>query len=418
MFSALLLGAALTAAQWRADIALLAREMPRRHKNLFHDMTRTQFESAIDDLRMRAGKTDDLQMVAAIQRVGAMAGDAHTGIVPTTPRMRFTALPLRLYVYSDGVFVQAAPPELRDLVGAKVLRVGSTGIAEVLHRLRAITDHSNDSTVRAFIPYKIVRPEILRFFKIIDDVTNVPFTFDVNGVEETAVLHPMGRTTDGSPIMGGISAQPIGAAVGSNWIDGRGSSNVPLYLQHIDEPYWFVETEGGTLYIQCNEVLNAENHETLEAFFDHAYRAADEHHANRVVLDLRFNGGGDNTLILPIVHGIIKRDVINRKGHFFVITGRFTQSAAQNLVNMLERHTQAIFVGEPTGERPNHYGEADEFELPNSHLSVHVSTLWWQDVDPRDTRDATYPQIAAPLSSRDYANNVDPAMTAIFAAYP
>ena len=132
-----------------------------------------------------------------------------------------------------------------------------------------------------------------------------------------------------------------------------------------------------------------------------------------MVLDLRLNGGGDNTLILPIVHGIIKRDAINRKGHFFVIIGRQTQSAAQNLVNMLERHTEAIFVGEPTGERPNHWGEPEGFELPNSRLQVNVSTLWWQDLDPRDKRDATYPQVPALLSSSDYASNRDPAMAAI-----
>jgi len=34
----------------------------------------------------------------------------------------------------------------------------------------------------------------------------------------------------------------------------------------------------------------------------------------------------------------------------------------------------AILVGEPTGNKPNHYGQQQNFELPNSRLMVHYST--------------------------------------------
>src|SRR6267143_154269 len=52
------------------------------------------------------------------------------------------------------------------------------------------------------------------------------------------------------------------------------------------------------------------------------------------------------------------------KGHLFVITGRLTFSAAMNLASRLEHETHATFVGEPTGSRPNHYGEAVTLTLP------------------------------------------------------
>ena len=51
--------------------------------------------------------------------------------------------------------------------------------------------------------------------------------------------------------------------------------------------------------------------------------------------------------------------------------------------------------------------------MPNSKIHVNGSTLWWQDLDPRDARDATAPQIPTPLSSLDHATNRDPAMRAI-----
>ena len=37
-------------ARWREDLAVLREQMPRSHGNLFHTMTRAQFEGALDAL--------------------------------------------------------------------------------------------------------------------------------------------------------------------------------------------------------------------------------------------------------------------------------------------------------------------------------------------------------------------------------
>src|SRR3989442_12975880 len=74
------------------------------------------------------------------------------------------------------------------------------------------------------------------------------------------------------------------------------------------------------------------------------------------------------------------------KGHLFVITGRLTFSAAMNLASRLEHETHATFVGEPTGSRPNHYGEAATLPLPASAITGRVSTPHWQTSKPNQKR--------------------------------
>jgi len=111
-------------------------------------------------------------------------------------------------------------------------------------------------------------------------------------------------------------------------------------------------------------------------------------------------------------------DKINQRGKLFAITGRMTFSAAGMCAVYLERHTNALFVGEPTGSSPNGYGEHGEITLPNSLIKVFVSTLYWQEADPRDRRPWIAPQIAAELTFEDYRNNVDPAMRAILSYVP
>jgi tetratricopeptide (TPR) repeat protein len=85
----------------------------------------------------------------------------------------------------------------------------------------------------------------------------------------------------------------------------------------------------------------------------------------------------------------------------------------EKLATHLDIHTNAIFVGEPTGGSPNHFGDAMTIKLPNSGVPVRIATLRWQDSDPRDRRPWVAPDIAAELSSADYFAGRDPPLAAI-----
>jgi tetratricopeptide (TPR) repeat protein len=95
-----------------------------------------------------------------------------------------------------------------------------------------------------------------------------------------------------------------------------------------------------------------------------------------------------------------------------VITGRRTFSAAQLLASELERHTQAVFVGEPTGSSPNHWGELGRLALPETKLDVLYSRFRFS-AEPGDRRPWIPPHVAAELTYADLANGHDPALAAI-----
>jgi hypothetical protein len=81
----------------------------------------------------------------------------------------------------------------------------------------------------------------------------------------------------------------------------------------------------------------------------------------------------------------------------------------------LERETSAIFVGEPTGSRPNFIGERIDFELPYSKLHPNAADLFRQTAWPDDHRTWTAPDIYAPPTFEAYRRNEDPAIAAILA---
>jgi C-terminal processing protease CtpA/Prc len=120
-----------------------------------------------------------------------------------------------------------------------------------------------------------------------------------------------------------------------------------------------------------------------------------------VIVDLRFNGGGDSRVVKPLLDGLKARPALSQPGHLYALIGPHTFSSGLFAANSFHASLHAVMVGEPVGNKPNHYGEARSFTLPNSMLNVHYSTKHFhmvRDGDPPSLE----PDIAVPTSFEDY----------------
>src|SRR5579862_1780452 len=271
-----------------------------------------------------------------------------------------------------------------------------------------IAPHDNEFTVRDRAPLYMAMPEVLDGLGLVDDMEAVPLTVEKNSVQTTVILKPEAGLGSGD-----------GFALPAGWVDAReGNAPVPLWLKDPGNYYWFQYLpESRTIYVQFNAVANKSD-ETLEAFFKRVMAFADTHPLNHFVLDERLNGGGNNYLLRSIIHGFIRSDTVNQPGKLFTIIGRKTFSAAMNFANRMKLDTNTLFVGEPTGSSPNMYGDNAPVVLPNSKLSMRLSFVWWQDMDPRDVRIWQAPDLSTELTFADYQAGRDPAMEAILSYEP
>ena len=351
---------------------------------------------------------DDGATIVAFKQLVASIADAHTGFgFSSKPPMNFFIFPIKAYRYPDGIYIQAAAPAYRDLVGARITSIGGVSINEAERRLNTVADASNSWTKRWWLPFTF-RGEVFQALGLSPTAAGARFGIELSGrarVVEIPVLR--------QPFTVGYN---LGAPSGSDWFDGR-SGAAPLYLQHLEHSLWFAPAGDGVLYVRAG-IVGDSSDETFDAFFARAFSYADRNGIGEMILDLRMNGGGDNQLTPSVVARIVQRPYLNRRGHFFVVIGRSTQSAAENLVDRLQRDTAAVFVGEPTGERPNMYGDPQPFLLPESKIVVNISSLYWQDMGPRDDRDTTGPEIAAELTEADFETGKDPALDAIARPLP
>jgi len=186
----------------------------------------------------------------------------------------------------------------------------------------------------------------------------------------------------------------------------------------MDKQFWFTELpDKSALYIHDRLVLDEKDGQSYAAFFQEMFKKIEHRRYKTIVLDIRLSGGGDNTLFEPLKANFESMPEFQNKGQFYVIIGRLTQSAAENFTTFLERNTKAIFVGEPTGESPNHYGDPDLLKLPSSGIDINLSRKRWNDSVPGDHRPWTQPAIAAPLTLDEFRKGRDPALEAIWDKY-
>lgn len=382
---------AAEAALWREDLKYLAERFVATHRDPFHKLSRERFQRMVADLDAKLPSLDRDHAVVGFARILAAAGDGHTHLIEMGgPGPR---LPVEFYWFADGLFVsRAADPEL---AGAKVVRLGNATPDKLAGLVEGIISSENVMRVRAAGPFYLRSVSILRGLDVIGESADVPAVFEKAGRRFEATLRPN-----------------AGAAAH----DMR-TGPVPLY-QKANGTHWFeFVPESKLLYVKLDAIQNPTG-DTFGGFVAKAIAEARRRQAEKLVLDLRDNGGGNNGLNRPAIRELIRAAEYDQPGKLFVIVGRETFSAAMNLANLLELYTNAVFVGEPTGSSPNHHGDAVRMKLPRSGIAFRVSTLWWQDQDPRDRRPWIGPHIAAEQTSAEYARGEDPALAAILRYRP
>ena len=187
----------------------------------------------------------------------------------------------------------------------------------------------------------------------------------------------------------------------------------PMFLSKIDDPYWYqLLPEHSAIYVQFN-VVGQKEEQSLEEFCNEVQRQISRDEIQNLILDLRHNHGGNGALLPPMIKTVISFEAMNPEGSVFILAGRETFSAAQNLLTDLTKYTNAVVVGEPSGSKPNHIGEAGWFRLPYSGLMGLISTQFHQTSKAEDNRNWIAPHIPITISSTDYFNGTDKALDTI-----
>jgi tetratricopeptide (TPR) repeat protein len=398
-----------SAVQWQQDVDFLARRIPEIHPNPYHAISRAAFAESVAALRARIPQLSSDQRIASLLRLVALNQDGHNGIAFPCGTSGPTNFPFRFRWDTAGIFVESAAPGLTRWVGARMISMDGHSADRLWAGVLPTISHDQDNIGKAQMRMSMYLTcgRVMHGLGLIDRGDRARFRFEKDGVTGDTIVFT-------APILWWslyANEPPDG------WAKAYDSPHPPLWLSHVDLAYWSTYlADRRALFVQVNEIqegYQSEHNlpkESLADFWDGVRAFVDTANVDRLIIDVRRNGGGNNYLLKPIIVNVVRATKIDQRGHLFVLTSPQTFSAAQNLVNRLQIYAEPTFVGAPTGENVNFYSDADDVELPNTKLVVAISSVLWQDFDQRDTRHATTPQLAAPMTFDDYVHGRDAAL--------
>lgn len=395
----------LTAEQWQEDLKFLQNTVHSDYSFLFKKTTAADFDKAVDKLHNQIPKLQEHEIVVGLARLVSSFKYGHTVLgFRYQQHIGFHQLPINMYEFNDGMYIQGVHEDYKQALGAKVIAVAGVPVKEALKAIAPVVPSENDQFFRAYAPIYLSSPEVLHAQGVIKELSDtVEFTLEKDGKTFKQSFKAM-ATGEKVPTQYSLVQQD------SMWLEARDQTTTPNYLKHLDKIYYYEYLpESKTVYVRQSQIQDDPS-EAIPAFYEKVFDFIDKNDVERMVIDVRLNGGGNNYKNKPVITGIVRSEKINQVGKLFVIIGRRTFSACQNLINEMSNYTNAIFVGEPSSENINFYGDNNRVELPNSKIPAYLSFAWWQDKPQWEGGDWTAPHIAVDMSFDEYYNNEDPVL--------
>lgn len=411
------------------DIAYIERNyIPR--EQAFTPESRARAQRLAAALRERAGTLTPEQLFLGLAEIVATADNAHStlgyGSADASPQF---VLPLKMAAMDDAgwLILRAAPPEA-GLAGGVVTHVDGMPVTQVMDRvahyfggLRARREILGMGLVgsRGMLHAMGLARRPDRLLLTVRDASGQSREHDVAFVPRSTVggAYWPHRWWSPEPIAGDTTP----------WATAVPAQDAPFYLRNAERNFQVARiAELDALYLQ---MWTNEAERGVDAFVQEAGRALDDRPARNLIVDLRFNKGGDLSLTAALLRSLPAR--IPPEGRIYVITGRYTISAGIVAAAIIKRAggDRVTLVGEPVGDRLRFWSEGDTACAPNSHLCARYTDGYFDAVDGcvgesgcfRENRRWEFVvgnldlDLPAPMTTAAYLSRRDPAMEAIAA---
>jgi len=395
----------LSTDQWREDVRFLQQTVHDSYSFLFKKISQEDWDAQVEELYQAIPEMQPHEVVAGIGRLVAAFGWGHTDIGLKGILVEFNRVPLNLYWFKDGIYVEGSHKDYESLLGARILKVEGVDVLDALDAVKPLTPVENEQFFKAYGIDFLLVPEALHAQRVTGELKKtVTLTAEKNGEVKDYTL-------DARPGLD-FPRQYSLTKAGGDWVSVRDQGETPHYLRHLDKIYyWEYLPEYKTVYVRHSQIQD-EADEPVPVFYSKIFDFIEKNDVERLVLDVRLNGGGNNYKNKPVVKGVVRCEKIDQTGKFYVIIGRRTFSACQNLVNELSNYTNAVFVGEPTSENLNFYGDNNRIELPHSKIPVYLSFAWWQDKPQWENKEWMAPHVPVEMTFDEYRTNQDPVLDA------
>lgn len=376
---------------WEPDLQLVKQEMPQKEISLMKNSERAgTFTSRIDEIIGKLPDYDnDDQVTIDLSKAFASLGQVHTNLGLAEEMV----LPFTLYMWQGSLYVTNTITGYPEVLYTELTEINGQPVSAVIAQLTEVISRDNEQGLLVNIPRYIIRPSILHGLGVIEDKSKISLTFSQeDGTEIKKTVLPVSQSDTTLKLI-----SPHKDTLLSSINSKRNYSFTNLSAEQ-------------TLYVAYNSCA-VDSEYPVKRFVQDIETSLKASPAQRVIVDLRANGGGDSSVIQPLMTSLLQDSVL--KNHVLVLIGRGTASSAMLNASQFREELQAKLLGEPTNGSPNKPGEIQFLQLPETGLTVTYSTSEFHFSDSAD--DALMPDIPVDYTISDYRQGIDPVLNAALA---
>lgn len=342
----------------------------------FDDAAKERFAASVASLRARAAALTRPEFVMGIAESLAIADNPHTNLDRGYWRALLNSAPVRVEWFADGLYVIRTRTQYADLLGARVIAVDglepATVVKEGARYFGGPPEHW-----RVASPLLLESPQALHVMHPeLPDDRLVLKVAGVEGRERTVVLPAVDPADAPGAIRPGRLLSPMSNALEQpgEWhcvLDGM--NVLPVSLRNPNRVFYSTPIAEGVLYMHLWQVRNSPAM-PLETAINMALGSPRDPKWKRIVLDLRFDTGGDYPTLYRAIEELPQR--LAPDGKLFIVIDNTTFSAAIITAALAKHFTgpRAVIVGERPRDRLTFWAEGNTIELPNSKIEIALST--------------------------------------------
>ena len=367
------------------ELVQLFSVLSENHKSFFNSVKRKDAYDILNSLLLKE-EGSEAEEFFDLLRISAIAHDSHTSVYADESVLSaMHIIPVAFKKFGDRLFIIAAGRDYEELIGKAVKEINGYSFSSIIELSRDVIPNDNDVFLSASLYSNYMR--ILEFYSYI-------------GISDSSDSIEI-ETEDGL-------IMEVKAASYSNQIDlVFAQKAIPSTLN----PYSIYSA----MLLPCEDALLINYHSCSEMdgypfneFSDDVLDLIRERGCRKIIIDLRYNGGGNSEIIRPLIDGLkeIKRsdDIA-----IYVLIGEQTFSSAILNAEMLKDQLGAVLAGNPTGGSASHYGEVITDALPYSGIPFQYSTKYFRN----KIKGPIIPDIMIEENIDDYVNGIDSALKAL-----
>jgi hypothetical protein len=374
-------------ANWKSDIDFYHAQLERLHINLYHSVSKKDFESELSDLKRSLPNYNKYQVMVEMMRITRLIGDGHT--IYGYWSKGYSRFPVYFRLFGDELRVVKTTFEYRYLLGKKLRAIDGTQTNELINSISPVVQGvDNQHSLEHFLPKTINVAEVLYGLKITKklNIANFEFTDD-KGSHLSATLNSIPRDQ-----LKGLTTEVLHER----------RVNLGEPLQSTKGIWLSADIPTNTAYIRFDSYPGFFK---MLLFSSRVKKQLLKHSIKYLIIDFRGNGGGNFFKGLVLAQMLVTVDSLDWEQGIYALIGKGTFSAGVSNAAQFKQILNAKLVGEATGGNPYGYQDADRFLLPNSKWTVQYSKRLFRMQD--NQTDGLVPDIKIQIDWSDYKLNRD-----------